>query len=115
MLGAVLLLGRHTRRRGALRRYFKTGQTVGLKINGLAGRNAATHVELVDELSALLRQMDIGGPQQVVFDRCASDLTASGFALNERGESYRCTGNDALGYEEEATVCRPRLRASPEC
>ncbi len=87
-----------------LSRYFKTGQTVGLKINGLAGRNAATHVELVDELSALLRQIDIGGPQQVVFDRFASDLTASGFALNERGESYRCTGNDALGYEEEATV-----------
>ena len=88
----------------ALRRYFRPGQTVGLKINGLAGRNAATHVELVDELSALLRQMDIGGHQQVVFDRFASDLTASGFALNERGDNYRCTGNDALGYEEEATV-----------
>ena len=88
----------------ALRRYFQPGQTVGLKINGLAGRNAATHVELVDELSALLRQMDIGGHQQVVFDRFASDLTASGFTLNERGDSYRCTGNDALGYEEEPTV-----------
>jgi uncharacterized protein (DUF362 family) len=88
----------------ALRRYFQPGQTVGLKINGLAGRNAATHVELVDELSALLRQMDIGGHQQVVFDRFASDLTASGFALNERGDNYCCTGNDALGYEEEATV-----------
>jgi len=87
-----------------LRRYFRPGQTVGLKINGLAGRNAATHVELVDELSALLRQMDIGGHQQVVFDRFASDLTASGFALNERGDGYRCTGNDALGYEEEPAV-----------
>jgi hypothetical protein len=61
-------------------------------------------VELVDELSALLRQMDIGGNQQVAFDRFASDLTASGFTLNERGENYRCTGNDALGYEEEPTV-----------
>jgi uncharacterized protein (DUF362 family) len=87
-----------------LRRYFRPGETVGLKINGLAGRNAATHVELVDELSALLRQMDIGGDRQVAFDRFASDLTASGFELNERGDSYRCTGNEALGYEEEPTV-----------
>lgn len=87
-----------------LRRYFRPGQTVGLKVNGLAGRNAATHVELVDELSALLQQMDIGGHQQVVFDRFASDLTASGFKLNERGDAYCCTGNDALGYEEEPTV-----------
>jgi uncharacterized protein (DUF362 family) len=87
-----------------LRRYFRAGQTVGLKVNGLAGRNAATHVELVEELSTLLRQMDIGGHQQVVFDRFASDLTASGFKLNQRGDSYRCTGNEALGYEEEPTV-----------
>ncbi|HJX54531.1 MAG TPA: hypothetical protein VJ801_17325, partial [Polyangia bacterium] len=87
-----------------LRRYFQTGQTVGLKVNGLAGRNAATHVELVDELSALLKQSGIGGDRQVAFDRFASDLTASGFKLNERGDGYRCSGNDALGYEEEPTL-----------
>ena len=34
----------------ALAKYFRPGERVGLKINGLAGRNAATHVELVDEL-----------------------------------------------------------------
>ena len=30
--------------------------------------------------------------------------TASGFVLNQRGDGYRCMGNDALGYEEEPTV-----------
>jgi uncharacterized protein (DUF362 family) len=105
MLGAGLAALAGTRDAVAgLRRYFRPGETVGLKINGLAGRNAATHVELVDELSELLQQMDIGGHQQVAFDRFASDLTASGFKLNERGDSYRCTGNEALGYEEEPTV-----------
>ncbi len=88
----------------ALRRYLSVGQSVGLKVNGLARRNAATHFELVDELSLLLRHMGIGGPQQIVFDRFARDLTLSGFALNRQGEGYRCTGNDALGYEEEPTV-----------
>jgi uncharacterized protein (DUF362 family) len=39
-----------------------------------------------------------------VFDRFAADLTASGFKLNQRGDGYRCTGNEALGYEEEATI-----------
>lgn len=88
----------------ALRRYLSVGQTVGLKVNGLAGRNAATHFELVDELSLVLQQMGIGGHQQIVFDRFASDLTSSGFSLNQQGDGYRCTGNDALGYEEEPTV-----------
>jgi uncharacterized protein (DUF362 family) len=88
----------------ALRRYLSVGQTVGLKVNGLAGRNAATHVELVDELSLVLQQMGIGGHQQIVFDRFATDLTASRFTLNQHGDGYRCTGNDALGYEEEPTV-----------
>jgi uncharacterized protein (DUF362 family) len=88
----------------ALRRYLRAGQTVGLKVNGLAGRNAATHVELVEELSLLLQQMDIGGHQQIAFDRFASDLTASGFKLNQRGDGYRCVGNDGLGYEDEPTV-----------
>ena len=87
-----------------LRRYLRAGQTVGLKVNGLAGRNAATHVELVDELSLLLRQMGIAGSQQIAFDRFASDLTASRFKLNQGGDGYRCTGNDALGYEDEPTV-----------
>jgi len=87
----------------ALRRYLSVGQTVGLKVNGLAGRNAATHFELVDELSLVLQQVGIGGHQQIVFDRFASDLTASGFSLKE-GDGYRCTGNDALGYEDEPTV-----------
>ena len=35
----------------ALAHYVRPGDRVGLKINGLAGRQAATHVELVDEIS----------------------------------------------------------------
>ncbi|HEY3355207.1 MAG TPA: DUF362 domain-containing protein [Polyangia bacterium] len=88
----------------ALRRFFRPGETVGLKVNGLAGRQAATHVELVDELGALLRRSDVDGAHQLVFDRAAVDLVTSGFQLSERGDGYRCAGNDAVGYEEEPTV-----------
>jgi uncharacterized protein (DUF362 family) len=83
----------------ALSKYFRPGERVGLKINGLAGRKAATHVELVDELSVLLGKANIDGRQQIVFDRFARDLSASGFSTQARG--YRCVGNDEAGHEEE--------------
>ncbi len=88
----------------ALARYVRAGETLGLKVNGLAGRNAATHVELVDELSALLRRAGIEGARQIVFDRFSSDLTSSGFKLNERGAGYRCVGNERDGYEAEPSL-----------
>jgi uncharacterized protein (DUF362 family) len=88
----------------ALRRCYRPGETVGLKVNGLAGRQAATHVELVDEVAALLRRAGVDGPHQYVFDRLGSDLVASGFTLNDRGDGYRCQGNETLGYAEEPTL-----------
>jgi uncharacterized protein (DUF362 family) len=83
----------------ALARYFRPGERVGLKINGLAGRNAATHVELVDELSLLLGKANIESRQQIAFDRFARDLTSSGFTA--RPGAYQCIGNDEAGHEEE--------------
>ena len=85
----------------ALARYVRPGERVGLKINGLAGRQAATHVELVDELSALLAKAGVQPRGQIAFDRFKRDLIASGFGVAARGDSYRCIGNDEAGHEEE--------------
>jgi uncharacterized protein (DUF362 family) len=85
----------------ALLRYFRGDARVGLKINGLAGRNAATHVELVDAVSAMLAKAGIEGRRQIVFDRFARDLAASGFADRSRGGGYRAVGNDDAGHEDE--------------
>jgi len=82
----------------ALAKYFRPGERVGLKVNGLAGRGAATHVELVDVLSVMLGKAYIEGRQQLVFDRFARDLKTSGFSSQPRG--YRCMGNDESGHEE---------------
>jgi uncharacterized protein (DUF362 family) len=84
----------------ALARYLRPGERVGLKVNGLAARQAATHVELVDELSAILAKAGIEPQNQFAFDRFKRDLTASGFATG-RGGAYRCVGNDEAGHEEE--------------
>jgi uncharacterized protein (DUF362 family) len=85
----------------ALSRHFGHQQRVGLKINGLAGRNAATHVELVDVVSDLLVKCDIEGRRQVAFDRFTRDLTASRFSDRSRAGGYRAVGNDDAGHEDE--------------
>jgi len=87
----------------ALSRYVRPGERIGLKVNGLAGRNAATHVELVDELSLLLTKADIAARDQIAFDRFTADLTASGFTVGSR-DRYRCIGNDDAGHEEELAL-----------
>lgn len=84
----------------AITRYVRPGERVGLKINGLAARQAATHVELVDELSALLVKAGIAGERQIAFDRFKRDLIESGFGVGARS-SYRCLGNDEAGHETE--------------
>jgi uncharacterized protein (DUF362 family) len=83
----------------ALARYLRPGERVGLKINGLAGRQAATHVELVDELSTLLSLAGVEPAEQIAFDRFQRDLTNSGFVA--RPDAYRCIGNDEAGHEDE--------------
>jgi uncharacterized protein (DUF362 family) len=85
----------------ALSRYFKPSDRVGLKISGLAGRNAATHVELVDAISDMLVEAGIEGRRQIAFDRFARDLTASRITDKSRNGGYRAVGNDDAGHEDE--------------
>jgi uncharacterized protein (DUF362 family) len=85
----------------ALSRYVRPDERIGLKINGLAGRNAATHVELVDELSLLLGKANVEGRKQIVFDRFTSDLMASGFVVRPHSDGYQCIGNDDAGHEDQ--------------
>ena len=90
--------------RAALRRWMRPADAVGLKVNCLAGRQMATHLELVDELVALLEQAGIARQQTMVFDRSDGDLRRGGFPLRTDGPDYRCLGNDTAGYEPELTV-----------
>jgi uncharacterized protein (DUF362 family) len=85
----------------ALSRYFRPSDRVGLKINGLAGRNAATHVELVDVLSAMLGKAGVEGRRQIAFDRFTKDLTVSRISDRSRTGGYRAIGNDDAGHDED--------------
>jgi uncharacterized protein (DUF362 family) len=97
--GLCRLSGRTTAA-SALAMFIRPSDRVGFKINGLAGRHAATHVELVDELAVLAERVGVDPRRQIAFDRFQSDLTASGFN-QQRGMGYACVGNDQAGHEEE--------------
>ncbi len=75
--------------------------TVGLKINCLAGRGASTSALLVEAISERLQQ--IGVRKILVFDRLDSDLESAGFAPGSR-RGVRFAGNDKLGYEDDLSV-----------
>jgi len=100
--GLRALLGPHDPAT-VLARLLGTDGVIGLKVNCLAGRQAATHVELVHVLSQRLQAAGIRPTRQVVFDKAGADLVAAGFDLGQ-GRLYLCQGNDALGYEEEPTL-----------
>ena len=79
----------------------RPGETVGLKVNCLAGRGGSTSVALVDAVVERLRAAGIR--QIVVWDRLNQDLESAGFRLARR-DGARVAGNDTLGYEDDLAV-----------
>jgi len=92
--------------RAALSQWIRPTDTVGLKVNCLAGRQMSTHVELVEELVALLESAGLPRRQNIVFDRADIDLRRGGFPIRVSGSDYRCMGNDRAGYERNLRVMK---------
>jgi len=83
----------------AWRQVVRPGETVGLKVNCLAGRGLSTHVALVEALCERLQQ--VGVREIVIWDRLNDDLESAQFKIREKGPAVRCFGNDTVGYEDE--------------
>ncbi len=79
----------------------RPGETVGLKVNCLAGRGISTHVSLVEAIVERLQQAGIRQQNIVVWDRLNSDLESAGFRVASRRDRLRMVGNDTAGYGDE--------------
>jgi len=88
----------------AWRQVVRPGETVGLKVNCLAGRGASTRVALVEAICERLQQAGVPQRKIIIWDRLNSDLESAGFRIESRPERIRCLGNDALGYTSELAV-----------
>ncbi|MFH1129704.1 MAG: DUF362 domain-containing protein [Pseudomonadota bacterium] len=90
--------------RAALANWLRPVDTVGLKVNCMAGRQMCSHSELVEELVSLMGKMGLPRKQAIVFDRSDRDLQRGGFPIRTSGNDYLCMGNDRAGFEKNVRV-----------
>ena len=88
----------------AWKQVVRPGETVGLKVNCLAGRGASTNVKLVEAVCERLQQAGVPAANIVIWDRLNTDLESAGFHPSSRAGRIRVMGNDELGYEDELAV-----------
>jgi len=77
---------------------FSSNDTVGLKVNCLAGKLFSTHQEMVWSVVERLREAGVEKSQIIVWDRRNLDLERAGYKLQTRSNDVRCYGNDHAGF-----------------
>jgi len=88
----------------AWKKVARPGEVVGLKVNCLSGKGAATSPVLVEAICERLQQAGIPQKDIVIWDRLNSDLESAGFRVASRPDRIRCIGNDTAGYETDLAV-----------
>ena len=88
----------------AWKKVVRPGEVVGLKVNCLSGKGAATNPVLVEAICERLLQAGIPPKDIVIWDRLNSDLESAGYRVASRKDRIRCVGNDTAGYETELAV-----------
>jgi uncharacterized protein (DUF362 family) len=88
---------------GAAAKLFDPGDTVGIKLNCLAGRSLSPRVELVEALVDLIADAGVDRRRIIVFERSSRELERAGFTLHSQGPPYRCVGTDN-DYEREPST-----------
>jgi uncharacterized protein (DUF362 family) len=88
----------------AWRKVVRPGETVGLKVNCLAGKGGSTCVTLVDAICERLQQAGVRQENIIVWDRLNEDLESAGFRPTSRSGRIRYMGNDVLGYETALSI-----------
>jgi len=73
---------------------FAPGDTVGIKVNCLAGKALSPRVELVEALVDLLAGVGVDRRKIIVFERSSRELEGAGFTIHRQGPPYRCIGTD---------------------
>ncbi len=78
----------------AAKRLFRPDDTVGIKVNCLAGRSLSPRVELVEALVDLIAAAGVDRRRIIVFERTSRELRRAGFTPSDGGGAYRCVGTD---------------------
>jgi len=80
-----------------LTRLFPVGQTIGIKVNTLAGRRLSTSPPLVYSLADIFHDLGHKKSDIIIWDRRERELISAGYAIQTGGSDYRCFATDTLG------------------
>ncbi len=78
----------------AWKQLFSADDTVGIKLNCLAGRGLSSNPELVNAIVRSLNTIGIRNENIILWDRTDSDLTRAGFTLNKSKPGPFCFGTN---------------------
>jgi len=82
---------------------FAADDTVGIKVNCLAGRILSPRVELVEALVDLVAGAGVDRRRIIVFERSNRELQRAGFTIRNQGPPYRCIGTNN-DYERQPST-----------
>ncbi len=85
---------------------FGSGDTVGIKVNCLAGRLLCSSVEVCAAVVEGLRSAGVSPSNIIIWDQITENLRKSGYTISTRGPGVRCYGNDMAGYAREPEIIR---------
>lgn len=89
----------------AWKKFFRSDDIVGIKVNTLSKKFMSSHLELVFAIAEGLRLANV--KDIVIWDKSDSDLQSAGFKINKKKTSNepRCFGTlPDIGYENDVTV-----------
>jgi uncharacterized protein (DUF362 family) len=82
---------------------FSPKDTVGIKVNCLAGKILSPRVELIEALVDLVAGAGVDRRRIIVFERSNRELQRAGFTIRESGPPYRCIGTNN-DYDREPST-----------
>lgn len=82
---------------------FRADDTVGLKVNCLAGRGLSTHPEVAHGIIEGLKLAGIPAEHIIIWDKTNRDLKRGDYQINTGKRGVKCFGTDALRNGYEAT------------
>lgn len=95
MLGsAIKELSGENQVNDAWKQYFDEDETVGIKINTLAGLRMTTHQELTYLIADSLADIGIDPENIIIWDKADRDLRSAGYEIKKDGNGYRCYGTN---------------------
>lgn len=74
------------------------GDTVGLKVNCLAGKILSTHKEIVEALVERILKVGVKKNNIIIWDRHDRDLQRAGYTLYQGNQKVQCYGNNRVGF-----------------